>query len=207
VAIKRFVFGVDLDGVVADFYGALRPLAADWFDVPIDTLPEEVSFGLPEWGVQTPERYEELHRWALTQRRLFAELKPVQLAGPVLRRLSQEHEVHIRIITHRLFISHFHELQIVQTVEWLERYGIPYRDLCFMADKAAVGADLYIDDNPDNVVSLRAAGHHTIVFTNSTNRAVTGGPRADTWLDVERIVVDAQATWRAKPQPSDISGN
>ena len=29
----RFVLGVDLDGVCADFIGGLRPIAAEWLDV------------------------------------------------------------------------------------------------------------------------------------------------------------------------------
>jgi hypothetical protein len=35
--VDRFVFGVDLDGVVADFYKGLKPLAADWLGVDVGT--------------------------------------------------------------------------------------------------------------------------------------------------------------------------
>lgn len=42
-----------------------------------------------------------------------------------------------------------------QTIDWLDRQGILYRDLCLLPDKAAVGANLYIDDTPDNVEALR----------------------------------------------------
>ena len=56
---RSFVFGVDLDGVVADFYGGLRPIAAEWLGVDLATLPERVSWGLVEWGVdQAPGGYE-----------------------------------------------------------------------------------------------------------------------------------------------------
>jgi hypothetical protein len=57
----KFVLGVDLDGVVADFYGALRPIAAEWLGVPVDTLTVDVTYGLPEWNIRR-EEYEELHR-------------------------------------------------------------------------------------------------------------------------------------------------
>ena len=43
---RQFVLGVDLDGVVADFYAGLRPIAAEWLGVAADTLPLEVSYGL-----------------------------------------------------------------------------------------------------------------------------------------------------------------
>jgi hypothetical protein len=32
----RFVLGVDLDGVVCDFYGGLRPIAAEWLGVYLE---------------------------------------------------------------------------------------------------------------------------------------------------------------------------
>jgi hypothetical protein len=41
-SVAQFVLGVDLDGVVADFYGGLRVMAAEFLGVPIETLPEKV---------------------------------------------------------------------------------------------------------------------------------------------------------------------
>ena len=78
---RSFVFGVDLDGVVADFYGGLRPIAAEWLGVDLATLPERVSWGLGEWGVdQAPGGYEALHHFAVTQRELFLKLPPMARA-------------------------------------------------------------------------------------------------------------------------------
>jgi hypothetical protein len=42
----QFVLGVDLDGVVADFYAGMRTIAAEWLEVPIESLPTTVSYGL-----------------------------------------------------------------------------------------------------------------------------------------------------------------
>lgn len=194
---RKFVFGVDLDGTCADFYGGLRPIAAEWLGVSIDSLPEHVSWTLPEWGVdKAPGGYEALHKFAVTQRNLFRNLKPMAGAPQVLRALSKL-DVRIRIITHRLFIKYFHLTAVQQTVEWLETHDIPYWDLCFMSDKAAVGADLYIEDSPDNVERLRADGHSTIVFSNTTNRRLAG-PRADTWAEVEALVADELRSWQAR---------
>ncbi len=54
--------------------------------------------------------------------------------------------------------------------------------LCFMQEKAAVGADLYIEDSPGNVERLRAEQFDIIVFTNSTSatasRYLDSGHRA-----------------------------
>jgi 5'(3')-deoxyribonucleotidase len=193
----KFVLGVDLDGVVADFYRGLRPIAAEWLGVDVETLSADVGWNLPEWGVpDAPGRYEALHRFAVMQRRLFRELSPIAGAPVALRRLS-EADIRIRIITHRLCIQYAHQQAVRQTVEWLDYHDIPYWDLCFMRDKAAVGADLYVEDSPSNVKKLRDDGHETIVFTNSTNRTLAA-PRADTWPQVEALVLDAQSRWRAR---------
>src|SRR5690606_27744807 len=114
------------------------------------------------------------HRFAVKERELFARLPPVAGAPAALRRLDTIPELRIRIITHRLYIHWFHKEAICQTTEWLERHGIPYWDLCFMRDKAAVGADLYLEDSPENIQSLRDTVHETIVVVNSTNRHLPG---------------------------------
>lgn len=192
----KFVLGVDLDGVVADFYGGLRPIAAEWLDVPLEKLPTTVQYGLPEWKVDAaPGGYEALHKFAVTQRDLFRELKPIPGAPAALRVLSAA-DVRIRIITHRLFIKYFHRDAVQQTVEWLDHHDIPYWDLCFMRDKAAVGAELYIEDTPTNVVKLRQDGHPTIVFTNSTNLQVLP-PRANNWTEAVQMILEEQRAWLA----------
>ena len=194
---SSFVFGVDLDGVVADFLAGLRPIAAEWMGVPERSLPTQVSYGLAEWqlermGNDPADGYERLHRFAMTQRNLFRDLPPIVDAPATLRRLSAL-GVRIRIITHRLYIEHFHRQALMQTIDWLDHHGIPYWDLCFMKEKAAVGADLYIEDSPENIASLRAAGCDVICFGNSTNLQVVA-PRVTTWAEVE-------ATIRARVAP------
>lgn len=196
---RKFVFGVDLDGTCADFYGGLRPIAAEWVGKPIHQLPRQVSWGLQEWGIdKAPGGYEKLHKFAVTQRDLFRNLEPVPGAPQTLRRLSEE-GIRIRIITHRLFIEYFHQIAVQQTIEWLDHHDIPYRDLCFMYDKVAVGADLYIEDAPDNVERLRADNYPTIVFINSTNQHLhLEPPRAEHWDDVYDLVMEEVARWRGK---------
>jgi 5'(3')-deoxyribonucleotidase len=191
---SSFILGVDLDGVVGDFYGAMRVIAAEWLNKPVESLTEEVGYCLAEWGITEYGGYDRLHRFAVTQRNLFRDMKPIRDAPAVLRKLSN-HGIRIRIITHRIFIKYSHRTSITQTVDWLDSYDIPYWDLCFMNDKGAVGAHVYIDDTPSNVVRLRDHGCRTIVFTNSTNRELPG-PRADSWHDVERLVMAAKEEWR-----------
>jgi 5'(3')-deoxyribonucleotidase len=195
---SSFILGVDLDGVVGDFYGAMRIIAAEWLDRPLESLTPEVSYGLDEWCITEHGGYERLHRFAVTQRNLFRDMKPIKDAPATLRKLSNQ-GIRIRIITHRLFLKYFHRTSVTQTVEWLDYYDIPYWDLCFMADKGAVGAHVYIDDAPTNIEQLRNQGCKIIVFTNSTNRDIPG-PRADNWSQAERLVIEARDEWRTGTQ-------
>jgi len=191
---NTFIIGVDLDGVVGDFYGAIRKIAAEWLDKKQEELTPEVTFGLDEWGIAEFGGYERLHRFAVTQRNIFRDMEPVKNAPAILRKLSCQ-GIRIRIITHRLFLKYSHRNTVTQTVDWLDNYDIPYWDICFMNDKGAVGAHVYIDDSPENIINLRKQGCKTIVFTNSTNR-VLPGPRADDWFEVENLVMEAKEEWK-----------
>jgi 5'(3')-deoxyribonucleotidase len=195
---SSFILGVDLDGVVGDFYGAMRKIAAEWVNKPLEALTPQVSFGLEEWGLNEFGGYEKLHRFAVTQRDLFRIMEPIRDAPAVLRKLSCR-GIRIRIITHRLFIKYSHSATITQTVEWLDNYDIPYWDLCFLNDKGSVGAHVYIDDSPANIKSLRSQGCRTIVFSNSTNHSLSG-PRAENWQDIERLVLESLEEWKTGTQ-------
>jgi 5'(3')-deoxyribonucleotidase len=190
----EFIFGVDLDGVVGDFYGAMRQITAEWLGKPLEKLTTDVSYGLEEWGIGTFGGYDRLHRFAVTRRDLFRTMKPIEDAPSILRKLSSC-GIRIRIITHRLFLKYVHEKTVTQTVEWLDNYDIPYWDLCFMKDKGAVGAHVYIDDAPQNIEALRANGCKCIVYSNSTNKNIRG-PRAHSWQDVEKLVLRAREEWK-----------
>jgi 5'(3')-deoxyribonucleotidase len=189
-----FILGVDLDGVVGDFYGTIRKIASEWLNKPLETLTTEVTFGLDEWGIDELGGYDRLHRFAVTQRNIFRDMEPIEHAPAILRKLSNQN-IRIRIITHRLFLKYSHRTTITQTVDWLDNYDIPYWDICFMNDKGAVGAHVYIDDAPENIISLRNQGCKTIIFNNSTNRDLPG-LRANNWFEVERLVMEAREEWR-----------
>jgi 5'(3')-deoxyribonucleotidase len=136
-----------------------------------------------------------MYRFAVTQRDLFRTLSTIAGAGPALRRLAYTHDVRIRIITHRLYIKYAHQLAVRQTIEWLDQQGIPYWDLCFLRDKGAVGADLYLEDGPPYIKSLAKDGRRVIIFSNSTNRSLPG-PRAENWEQAAAQITAAVDQWR-----------
>jgi hypothetical protein len=62
-----------------------------------------------------------------------------------------------------------------------------------MKEKDQVGADIYIEDSPDNVERLRRQNHYAICFTNSTNPHL-GSARADTWQEVYKRIKEIAPT-------------
>lgn len=185
-AVKReFVLGVDIDGVCGDHTAAFRKVVADDLGVTPDSLGEQLSWDLTEWGLSS-EDFDRLHRRAVLDYRIFRTMPVIDDCAQILWRLSDA-GVWIRLITHRLWSNWGHALAVADTVAWLDEAGIPYRDLCFLGDKPQVEADAYLDDAPHNIEALRSSGAFAIVFDQPYNRSVPG-PRVESWQMVEPAI-------------------
>ena len=187
---RPFIFGVDLDGVVADYTEGLRAVVAEDKGVDPASLPHERSWDFREWGLDTAE-FNRLHKKAVADLRMLATLPVIEGAADALWRLSDA-GVWIRIVTHRLYVNWGHRAAVADTVSWLDDNQIPYRDICFLGAKPEIEADCYIDDAPHNIVELREEGNTVIVFDQPYNREFAE-PRARTWAEVESIVVELLA--------------
>jgi 5'-nucleotidase len=194
------VLGVDLDGVCADYEGAFRASVARQLDRDPATLPPQtIMDAYSQWGLSF-EEFEEAHRRAVVEDRMFRHMEPLDGVSEALWELSDA-GVWIRIITHRLIFNWAHEISAADTAAWLDAHQIPYRDLCFIGDKPNVGADLYVDDSPGNIVSLREAGKAAIVFDQPYNRHLAG-PRATRWSEVlDHVRAELAARDRQLPLP------
>ena len=184
---NQFILGVDLDGVVADHTARFRDIMAELRGVDPEMMPLERSWDFHEWGFG-PDEYATYHRTAVMEFDMFRTMPVIDGAADVLWRLSDA-GIWIRIITHRLYVHWGHEKAVADTAAWLDTHRIPYRDLCFLGAKPQVEADAYIDDAPHNIEQLRAAGNTVIVFTQPYNRSIAEGPRAESWHEVEEIVM------------------
>jgi 5'(3')-deoxyribonucleotidase len=182
-----FVLGVDLDGVCGDHRAAFAEVVAKELSIDPASLPPQRSWDFAEWGLDAAE-FERLHREAVLTHRMFRSMPVVEGCAEALWRLSDA-GVWIRLITHRLYVNWGHATAVADTVEWLDVNGIPYRDLCFLGQKPHVEADAYVDDAPHNVAALRATGANVIVFAQPYNTELDP-PRAATWTEVERLVLD-----------------
>jgi 5'-nucleotidase len=188
--VSEFVLGVDLDGVCGDHTAAFRAVVAAERGIDPDSLPEQRSWSFAEWGLDD-EAFEDLHRKAILEHRMFRSMPVVAGCAEALWRLSDA-GVWIRLITHRLYTNWGHAVAVADTVSWLDANGIPYRDLCFLGQKPQVEAHAYIDDAPHNVDALRHRGSPVIVFDQPYNRRLDE-PRARSWAEVESLVADLMA--------------
>ncbi len=184
-----FVLAVDLDGVCADHAVAFARVVAAERGVDPASLDPQRSWNFHEWGL-TDEDFDRLHRRAVLEYRMFRDMPVVAEAAEALWRLSDA-GVWIRIVTHRLYANWGHAIAVGDTVEWLDRVGIPYRDLCFLGAKPEVEADLYVEDAPHNLVELVDAGNQVVIFDQPYNRDVVGR-RARSWAEVEAAVVEVR---------------
>ena len=199
---RTFVLGVDLDGVCGDYTAAFRRIVADERGVDPGTLGDSRSWTFAEWGL-TPDDFDRLHRLAVLERGMFRTMPVMDGAAEVLWRLSDA-GVWIRIITHRLWVNWGHAVAVADTVTWLDANAIPYRDICFLGAKPEVEADCYVDDAAHNVVALREAGNHVIVFDQPYNRELDG-PRAGSWNEVE-VLVSARMAELGIPHQHQLPG-
>jgi 5'-nucleotidase len=189
-ALEPFVLGVDLDGVCGDYTAAFGAVVASDRGVDPASLGPQTSWDFTEWGVGAAD-FDRLHQTAVLEHRIFRTMPPIEGVAEALWRLSDA-GVWIRVITHRLCVNWGHAVAVADTVEWLDRHAIPYRDLCFLGRKPEVEADVYIDDGPHNVEALRAHGDQVIVFDQPYNRHLEA-PRAHGWDEAETLVSDLAA--------------
>lgn len=186
--ISGFIFGVDLDGVCGDYTKAFKEVVAADRGISPDELPDNRSWEFTEWGI-TDADFGRLHRLAVLQHRIFLHMDPLPGVAEALWRLSDA-GIWIRIITHRLAVNWGHSVAVSDTVSWLDRIGIPYRDICFLGAKPQVEADLYVDDAVHNVEALRAHGNEVIVFDAPYNQYIAG-PRVKSWVELEAVALEA----------------
>lgn len=183
---SEFVLGVDLDGVVADYENGFRAFVAARKNIDPNLIPPATDWSLTKsgWPIADEAEFLKLHREAVADGRMFANLNPITGASEALWALSDA-GIRIRIVTHRLVVNFSHAPAVMDTVTFLDTWNIPYRDICFVRDKAVVGTDLLIDDAPHNIIALRQARGEdaAMIFDQPYNRNLPG-LRALNWGDV-----------------------
>lgn len=198
-ANSRFVFAVDLDGVCANYTESLRPFMAANGNMRAFELEAPKLFNLADAGWFTSiDEYHKVHNYAV-EHSLFRTMQEIEGMSDGLWELS-DNEVHVRIVTHRIIAHGDQDRAVVDTIAWLQhrrpdgRVRVPYRDLCFLAAKADMTADMHIDDAPHQIEKLVTARENVLIYDQPYNRHMNS-PRALGWAQVVEKVMDAQRIW------------
>lgn len=179
------VLGLDLDGVCADYVDGLREYCMLVMGLPREAFPDPTAYSLVDsgWPFRDTGHYLEVHRSAV-RAGLYRNLKPYPGAPESLRVLS-EASVHIRVISHRLFVAGLHAQVAADTAAWLDDHQIPYMSLCLTGLKDTVGSNVMVEDSPALIEAIRASGTAVAIFDQPYNQRLAG-PRVKAW-NVESV--------------------
>jgi 5'(3')-deoxyribonucleotidase len=184
VRMDRLTLAIDIDGVVCDLIGGMRPHAARYLDVPAATLAEPHDYNFTDWGWSADEYDQQLTK-AIVEHDLLATLKPYEGAVEALHRLSRVHD--LAYVTARAQRPGSELAEVEQTTRWLNNHGLLPAPLHFTTDKNSVSWDVLIDDYPKNIEAATAAGRRVIIFERGWNLG-RPGERARDWADVEHLL-------------------
>ncbi len=149
------ILDVDLDGVCANYSAGLKQYLIDTHQLDPHAHVETNQYTFTKqdgWPFDNADDYLNAHTNA-ERHHLYRHLPMIEHANTGLKRLA-ENGVHIRIVTHRLFVSHMHRLVVSDTAHWLDAHDIPYMSLCFTSLKDTLHATAHIDDAPHNIETL-----------------------------------------------------
>lgn len=165
--MNRLRFGLDLDGVLADWHGAARFLLSHYWNLELP--PVEKLFRT--WDGHREYITEEQERWLWTEGirlGLFRHLKVRKGAIEFCRRLEQLAD--IVIITKRP------KLALQDTLDWLSFHRIPASEVHILAEKqskADIPVDIALDDNPENILDyLRTGRTFPILWLRPWNKHI-----------------------------------
>ena len=69
--MSGFILGVDLDGVCGDYTERFRQVVAEDRGIDPEALSLTRSWDFAEWGIDSPEEFDRLHRLAVLEHRMF----------------------------------------------------------------------------------------------------------------------------------------
>lgn len=152
---KHTRWGVDVDGVVADWVGAYRQLARELHGVE---LPDSDSW---HWMNDhlTPEQELRQRTYTRANPEWWLKLQPLadtQLALAVLNQAAVHRDIDLYFITHRPGKG----LKAV-TEKWLTWQGVTHPTVIVAERKGPVAAglelDVFVDDKPENCLDVLTA--------------------------------------------------
>lgn len=162
--------GIDIDGVLADYTRELHK------HVPGNSRynpPTRWNMTEPGWFTST-DQHRDAHREMVLDRG-FSKMLLQDHGIPEAMQWALDRGAELHLITARGGLEHGYTTQRDvedQTMEFLDRYGIPYTSLTFSTDKTVGSVDSFIEDSPTNLVHLADSGIRTYARDHQYNRCV-----------------------------------
>ncbi|MEW6048630.1 MAG: hypothetical protein AB1609_19505 [Bacillota bacterium] len=178
---------VDVDGVLADQIAPLIPRLKQKYGILIK--PDEITSW--EYVLSTGTNIRTEIEEALEDPEFLLNMPVVEGALFGMTQLCK---------CHRVYVATARQPRLAElTSRWLRKHGIPHRCLVSTDSrgKAALDADVLIDDNIENIQLFCESGRHGVLFDRSWNRSMDTAKsarisRALNWLHVLEIVRQIQ---------------
>lgn len=186
--MKKFKvkIGVDFDDVIVDCH-SLKPILVNAMfdvDVPLETFSKDF---LIENNLLSAEEYLQMGR------KLFSEDHPMLPIDSSLETIGK-------------FVSEGHDVAIVSSrseedgtlkpaINWMKKYNldVPITGVGYKNSKRDTlkGFDVFIDDDPDNLISLVGVVPHLLLFSSLQNKnqeVPVGAIRVSSWDEVYKYI-------------------
>ena len=176
-SVKGIKFGLDLDGVVANYVAGLRSAAVR---LGLPPLKE----GLPStWAMVEDGYFENSGDWKKAHAEAFRHgahhFPLIDSNAPKALAAFRDAGGVVVVTTARAGVAGIVSDADVErdTVRWLEKHGIGFDSLLLTHDKSQANCDVYLDDSPVVIEHLQNSGRTVIVRDQPYNRHVAGKHR------------------------------
>lgn len=183
----RLRVGSDMDAVVYAFDRSCAQLIHRMTGRPLVTMPPATEWDFwAEWGMSTSEFFA-FFEAGVRSGWLFRHGPEIPGAIAALKRLGANHD--LVFVTNRDVFGQG-QLTMESTRFWLAQRGITDPEIVFSADKIGLGLDFHLDDSPEVIAGMQAAGEPVVICSRPWN-AHLPGLRAATWGHYEAMVESA----------------
>lgn len=141
---QRFVFGIDIDGVLRNFDGSLARVYAREF--PDHVVPEVSDWDLHKFYPIGDDIYH--FAFELHGHQIMCDAEPYQGAKWFIREIERRYHRVVLVTTQPANLRE-------STLVWLRRRGLQDLQLCFLSDKGLANVDFLLDDHIKNLNAVR----------------------------------------------------
>jgi len=200
---------IDVDGVVRDFVGALTKVYLQEYPNHKDYVKPVQTWGLHKYFPIGKDIYDFAYDKRVKEV-FYEEATPYDGVIEGLEKLKE--------MGHSLiFLTHQNKKSAEWTIKWIQYYEIPYTLIDIVYEnhngngsngKEHTDYDIYIDDSPDNIERLVAAGKHVVRMVRPWNEGKNLGEAyaVNKFEDFVNYVKDYEITGTINTLPGTITG-